>query len=191
MAKKKKTDKPVGTGSLFPQTVHDLFMSITGSRYSGMVSRMKRKKLPPLQFSLKEFRDDILGVMGGKADGAIQCRYCHGFFTLDGISVDHAKPLSRGGDAGLSNLDYPCRACNQIKGSMDVGEFTRLLSFLETIPLARTDVIKRLQQSVALAAGARSNMGAISELKKNGQWQAVQASRRAKKKAKMGGSTKF
>jgi hypothetical protein len=154
-----------------------------------------RKKLKndkaELPFTLNEFRADILGVMGGKEDGAIECRYCKTHFLLEGIAVDHYKPLSKGGSPGLDNIDYPCRPCNNRKGSMDPQDFIKLLAFLETIPMSRIDVLKRLEQSVSLAAGARSNMATIGKLKESGEWQKVQAAQRAKKKAKESGLGAF
>jgi hypothetical protein len=121
-----------------------------------MVTRMAKKKFPPLPFTKEEFRAHVLAALGGYDDGAVQCRYCRGFFTLTDLAVDHAKPLSRGGSAGLDNLEYPCKSCNDRKGSMSPDEFLALLEFLDTrIPLARIDVLKRLGQSVKLAAGAR------------------------------------
>lgn len=179
--------KPVGNGSLFPKNAHDEFMSVTRARYSSMVDRMKRKKLPPLPFTLEEFRADILSVMGGKEDGSLECRYCKGRFSIDGIAVDHYKPLSKNGSLGLENIDYPCRPCNNRKGSTHPADFVKLLAFLETIPLSRIDILKRLEQSVSLAAGARSNMATIGKLKESGEWQKVQAAQRAKKKAKESG----
>ena len=150
-----------------------------------MADRLKRKKLPPIAFTLDEFRADILSVMGGKEDGAVVCRYCHAAFALDGIAVDHAKPLSRGGSAGLENIDYPCRADNYRKGAMTMQEYGSLLAFLDTQhPLMRQDVLSRLEKAVQLASGAFANQGVIGELKKTGQWQAVQAARREKKKRK-------
>lgn len=186
--------KPIGTGVLFADRAHTAFMEFTLRQYGNMKNRMRKKlknKDAELPFSLKDFRADILSVMDGKEDGSAICRYCHGFFTIEGIAVDHAKPLSRGGSPGLENLDYPCRPCNNRKGELTIEEFTKLLAFLETIPLARISVLKRLEQSVSLAAGARSNAATIGELKKTGQWQAVQAARRAKKKAKESGLGKF
>jgi 5-methylcytosine-specific restriction endonuclease McrA len=186
--------KPVGTGSLFADRAHTAFLEFTSRQYGNMKNRMRKKlknKDAELPFSLKDFRADILSVMDGKEDGAILCRYCNTHFTIEGIAVDHAKPLSRGGSPGLENLDYPCRPCNNRKGEMDPVEFKKLLAFLETIPLARIGVLKRLEQSVALAAGARSNAATIGELKKTGQWQAVQAARREKKKAKESGLGAF
>ncbi len=143
-------------GSLFPKMARTSFVDLTRSRYDGMSRRMKKKKLPPLPFTVEEFRSDAVGVMGGKEDGAIECRYCHRFFTLAETAVDHAIPLSRGGSAGLDNLDYPCKQCNDRKGSLTVGEYEGLLAYLETVhPLARQDVLSRLEKAVKLAAGDR------------------------------------
>ena len=184
--------KPVGTGSLFPKSAHDEFMGVTRTRYSSMADRMKRKRLPPLPFTLDEFREDILSVMGGKEDGAVVCRYCKMAFALDGIAVDHAKPLSRGGSAGLENIDYPCRADNYRKGSMTMQEYGFLLAFLETQhPLMRQDVLSRLEKAVQLASGAFANQGVINDLKKTGVWSQAQAARRAKKKEKESGLGQF
>lgn len=186
--------KPVGTGSLFQDRSHTAFLEFTSRQYGNMKNRMRKKlknKDAELPFSLKDFRADILSVMDGKEDGAILCRYCNTHFTIEGIAVDHAKPLSRGGSPDLSNLDYPCRPCNSRKGEMDPIEFSKLLAFLETIPLARISVLKRLEQSVSLAAGARSNMAVIGKLKESGEWQKVQAAQRAKKKAKESGLGAF
>jgi hypothetical protein len=147
---------PAGVGILFANKAKSGFLALTGSRYDSMVTRMAKKKLPPLPFTKAEFRAHVLAALGGFDDGAIQCRYCRGFFTLTDLAGDHAKPLSRGGSAGLDNLEYPCKACNDRKGSMTPDEFLALLEFLDTrIPLARIDVLKRLGQSVKLAAGAR------------------------------------
>lgn len=146
---------PAGVGILFANKAKSGFLSLTGSRYDSMVARIAKKKLPPLPFTKAEFRAHVLAALGGHDDGAVNCRYCRGWFTLEDLAVDHSKPLSRGGSAGLDNLEYPCKACNDRKGSMSPDEYLALLNFLETVPLARIDVLKRLEQSVKLAAGAR------------------------------------
>jgi hypothetical protein len=184
--------KPVGVGVLFPKSAHDEFMTVTVTRYSGMVERLKKKKLPPLPFTLDEFRADILSVMGGKEDGALVCRYCHIPCALDGIAVDHAKPLSRGGSSGLENIDYPCRADNYRKGAMTMQEYGSLLAFLETQhPLMRQDVLSRLEKAVQLASGAFANQGIINDLRKSGVWGQTQKARRERKKAKESGLGAF
>ena len=149
--------RPAGVGALFANKAKSGFLSLTGSRYDSMAARMEKKKLPPLPFTKAEFRAHVLAALGGHDDGAVRCRYCNAWFILEELAVDHAIPLSRGGSPGLDNLEYPCKSCNDRKGSMSPDEYLALLAFLETIPLARIDVLKRLEQSVKLAAGARRN----------------------------------
>ena len=92
-----------------------------------------------------------------------------------------------GGSSGLDNLGYPCAECNSIKGSLLPFEFLALLEFLEReIPLARKDILSRLQKAISLAAGAHFNSAVIGELKKTGQWQEAMAARNRFKKQKRG-----
>jgi hypothetical protein len=146
-------------GALFKAETRVDFLTVTASRYGSMRDRLKRKKLPPPPFTLEQFRADVLGVMGGKKDGAVQCRYCLGWFTIGQLAVDHATPLSRGGSLALENLDYPCQPCNDRKGSLTLDEYKALLAFLGTLhPTARQDVLKRLEGHNKLAAGLRRSI---------------------------------
>jgi hypothetical protein len=149
---------PPGAGILFANKAKSGFLSLTGSRYDSMVTRMVNKKLPPLPFTKQEFRVHVLAALGGHEDGAIQCKYCRKVCTLSEVSADHETPLSRDGSSGLDNLGYPCQNCNQAKGSLTPEEFKNLLYFLEKyIPLGRRDVLGRLAKANKLAAGARRN----------------------------------
>jgi hypothetical protein len=122
-----------------------------------MLARVKRKGFAGLPFDKEDFRAHVLCAMGGHYDGFFRCRYCLGYFTLEQTAVDHANPLSRGGGVELDNLEYPCRADNNRKGSMTPEEYFLLLEFLDSkIPLAKTDVLKRLEISVQLAAADRA-----------------------------------
>ena len=156
----------IKAGALFQQDAHTTFMTITGSRYRNMVLRCQKKKLPRPSFTLEEFRRDLLdNVMGGKEYAPIQCRYCHRWFTLAEVDVDHGTALSRGGSTGLDNIDYPCAADNDRKGSLSVAEYTALLAYLETVhPQARQDVLVRLEKSNKLAASANRARGLMAEL---------------------------
>lgn len=175
----------IGTGKLFDNEAHHVFMTLTGSRYDAMDNRMERKSLPPLPFSKAQFRTRILEALGGNEDGFCRCRYCLAHFGLKDITADHAIPLSRGGSTGLDNLEFPCQSCNQMKGSLTPTEFLCLLRFLEEqIPMGRQDVLSRLQMAVKLAAGAAATRGTIGALKKSGAWSVAQAAIRANKKAK-------
>ena len=158
----------VRAGALFPKAAHETFMELTRRQYGHMVERMKKLKLPPPPFNLDAYRRDILGVMGNREDGPIECRYCKRIFTLAEIAVDHAKPLSRGGGSGLDNLDYPCAADNDGKGGLEVHEYIDLLRYLDTVhPLARKDILSRLKKANALAASARRAQALAAELGKN------------------------
>lgn len=185
-------EKGKGSGSLFQEDAHGIFMRLTGSRYENMDNRMERKKLPPLPFSKANFRSHILSALRGQEDGFVRCRYCLGFFALKEITADHAIPLSRGGSTALDNIEYPCQPCNQQKGSLTPTEFLDLLKFLEEkLPMGRKDVLSRLQMSVTLAAGAAATRGVIGKLKASGQWKSAQSEMRANKKAKESGLGPF
>jgi 5-methylcytosine-specific restriction endonuclease McrA len=152
MAKKK-----VGTGILFQDTVKTLFLRVTGQTYDNMLARVTRKGFPSLPFDKDTFRHHVLRAMGGLPDGFFRCRYCSGYFTLEQVAVDHALPLSRGGGVDLDNLEFPCKPCNNRKGSMTPEEYLLLLEFLDhEIPLAKRDVLQRLEISVQLAAADRA-----------------------------------
>ena len=62
--------RPAGVGALFANKAKSGFLSLTGSRYDSMQTRMEKKKLPPLPFTKEEFRAHILAALGGHDDGA-------------------------------------------------------------------------------------------------------------------------
>ena len=101
---------PIATGSLFEDRAHKAYMEFTLRQYGHMKTRW-RKKLKndkiDLPFSLTQFREQVLRMMGGKEDGVIQCRYCKVHLTIEGIAVDHATPLSRNGSPGPSRVVIP------------------------------------------------------------------------------------
>jgi hypothetical protein len=160
-----------------------------------MMERLVKKKLivkekPP--FTCDQYREQLLAAMNGKEDGFVQCRYCRGFAGIKDISSDHAKPLDRGGSFGLDNLEFICKRCNAVKGKLNPEELVLLMEFLEkTIPLARMDILNRLEMSVQLVTGARSQAPIIKVLKERGDWKKVQDQRKADKRAKEAGLGAF
>lgn len=143
-------------GVLFKAEARVDFLTITGRKYDDMKNRPAIKKGGGLPFTKEQFRADVLGVLGGKKDGAVACRYCKGIFAVSELAADHFVPLSRGGEFGLGNVDYPCINCNRAKGSMLPDEFLKLIDFLEReLPLARRDVLGRLSKAISLAVSAR------------------------------------
>jgi 5-methylcytosine-specific restriction endonuclease McrA len=157
----------IKAGALFPKIAHSSFIELTGNRYRSLLERLKRKGLPAPSFTLEDLRADLLRVMGGDEDGPLICRYCHRAFTLQEIALDHATPLSRGGGLGLDNIDFPCQQDNARKGSLTVSEYQALLAFLDTQhPLARQNILSRLEKANALAAGARRAQALIAKAQK-------------------------
>jgi len=187
--------KPVGVGALFGDDAHKTWMSLTSSRYGAMMDRLAKKKLidrehPP--FTCDQYRQQLLAAMNGQEDGATQCRYCRGYFGIKDIGSDHAVPLHRGGSFGLDNLEFPCKRCNSIKGKLTPDELLLLMEFLETkIPLARMEVLNRLEISVQLVIGHRANAPIVNALKESGEWKKVQDERKQAKKAKEAGLGAF
>jgi 5-methylcytosine-specific restriction endonuclease McrA len=146
----------MSVGNLFSKTAKTIFLRVSVAQYNNMLARVKRKGYPGLPFGIDGFRMHLLCAMGGNYDGILRCSYCNGFFGVDQIAVDHAIPLSRGGGVDLGNLDFPCMADNDRKGSMTPEEYLRLLEFIDrSIPLAKEDVMHRLRIATKLAAGDR------------------------------------
>jgi 5-methylcytosine-specific restriction endonuclease McrA len=154
---KKRARYKTGSGILFQDAVKSVFLRVTGQTYDNMLVRIRKKGFPGLPFDKDAFRDHVLSAMGGNYDGYFRCQYCNGFFTLEQVAVDHAHSLGRAGGVELSNLDYPCKPCNARKGTMLPAEYHRLLKFLDDeLPLAKTDILQRLEISVQLAAADRA-----------------------------------
>lgn len=184
-----------GTGALFQEDAKQAFVRISGSRFDSMMERLTKKKLIPAKvfpFEKNEFRVALLTALGGHYDGCVECPYCGAYVALAEIAADHAVPIDRGGSIGLDNIEFIDHPCNNRKGKMLPAEYRALLKFLEeTLPLARIDVLKRLEMSVKLAASIRSNAGVVNMLKDSGDWQRAQATRRQIKRAKDAGLKPF
>jgi len=51
------------------------------------------------------------------------CPYCPAEITETSFSLDHIKPVSKGGTNHLNNLIGCCRSCNSRKGNLSLNEF--------------------------------------------------------------------
>lgn len=177
--------KPIGNGTLFISDVKRLqkdFTDTTRSRYDLLCKRMKKKGYDAMPFTVEQYRKHCLAALGGRFDAAIRCRYCRRILALADTVGDHAIPLSRGGSPDLSNIELTCAEDNDRKGGMRPEEYEALLEFVDReMPLARTDIMARLQKATKLAAGLRHNMARIAELKRNGAW--AKAGKRKSKSA--------
>lgn len=144
---------------------HKLFMSRTNSVVRSMQLRFSEKRdknnrvIRPgrlVPFTVEQFRAHLLKFLGGVEDGVAQCRYCNSWLNIATVACDHAIPVSRGGSLDLTNIEFPCKPCNNRKGKLMPDEFMALLTGLEKWPAtARNDVLHRLEIAVQLAAGVR------------------------------------
>lgn len=175
--------KPIGNGTLFISEAVKRFNTVTKDRYRLITARMLKKGYPEMPFTFAEYQAHFLKALQGVYDGAITCRYCRQILDFADSVGDHAVPLSRGGSAELSNIEFICAPCNDQKGSCLPTEWELCLQFFEReVPLARTDLLGRLQKATKLAASMRFNMARITELKNQGAWQ--KAGKRKPKLAK-------
>lgn len=107
-------------------------------RHQAERARLSRQALP---YSLAELRAKVDVEMA-----AGSCGYCLGPLTAANLSLDHGRPLARGGGWGLDNLRPCCRVCNEYKGSLLQWEYLELLTALEHFePAGRADVLRRLR----------------------------------------------
>ena len=58
----------------------------------------------------------------------IYCPYCEILIPVKDLSIDHIKPLSRGGSNSKLNLHLTCMSCNKMKGAFTHQEFLTLLN---------------------------------------------------------------
>ncbi len=49
-----------------------------------------------------------------------QCVYCG---SSEELTIDHVRPLCKGGQTNSQNCVTACRSCNQAKGSLPVEQF--------------------------------------------------------------------
>jgi 5-methylcytosine-specific restriction endonuclease McrA len=84
-----------------------------------------------------------------------ECPYCLQPLTIENFSVDHARPISRGGGWEASNLCVCCRRCNEGKGQLTGREWMQLRDVLRSwnAEEAERDVLRRLR------AGGRIQRG--------------------------------
>ena len=52
-----------------------------------------------------------------------KCVYCG---SSEELTIDHVRPLCRGGETNSHNCVTACRTCNQAKGSLPVEQFLLL-----------------------------------------------------------------
>ncbi|MBL8797365.1 MAG: HNH endonuclease [Planctomycetia bacterium] len=122
-------------------------MSFDKRTYAAFIKRthciyhhQKKRAKDALDYQLPEFRQLVQQTLGAP------CPYCDVALTVFNFSVDHVRPLSRGGSHAIGNLALCCERCNQIKGMMTDGEFCELIDMIRCWePQVRTNLLARLR----------------------------------------------
>lgn len=84
--------------------------------------------------------DDVEAALVAEATlfplkNGLSCGYCSAavdFTKSRRLNLDHATPISRGGDASIANLIVSCGPCNRAKGEATFEEFQQLRALVRT-----------------------------------------------------------
>lgn len=90
-------------------------------------------------------------------DANFTCYYCGWIGNEFTMSVDHKRPVCRGGTDKNKNLVCCCRDCNNQKGDMTEGEYRVWLS--KTKKIETTELLNRLKPKTIerIITGKRGN----------------------------------
>jgi HNH endonuclease len=136
----------------FPEAMSDQFKKRTYTIY-----RHQKARAGTLPFTLEEFRAALRSFLARHP----LCRYCNALVSIRNVSLDHRRPVSRGGNYGLDNIDFICAGDNKAKGDFTGEEYTDLLKHLERMeakfanPGIKKRVVDALRISQSFRHGAR------------------------------------
>lgn len=99
------------------------------ARTRQMLDTLKRRAGGQAVPTLAELRYSLRRTMETRP----LCPYCNKTLTLADVSLDHIVPVARGGNVGLHNTHFICKADNKAKGEMTHGEYKDLLAALDVI----------------------------------------------------------
>lgn len=103
--------------------IEQVLFKRSGKIYDGMKERAAElyMKVP---FTKEEFRLWLALAFGN--DGEARCEYSGEMILVENFSVDHRRPISRGGCFTLGNLALCSEKQNLRKGNMTKEEYTEL-----------------------------------------------------------------
>jgi len=90
-----------------------------------------------------------LGKQKVHAKSGGKCCYCGTAPGPNKLTIDHIKPIAKGGKDGYYNLRSACYDCNRCKGNMDVEEFRKAIelrldpNFIPTLTHRQLRSLKR------------------------------------------------
>jgi 5-methylcytosine-specific restriction endonuclease McrA len=128
---------------MFIDVQDSAFLKKVGNIYSSHRQRARKYKVE-LPYGIDDLRAWVTEKLAGRTSPL--CDYCHCYLSLATFTVDHRRPLVRGGLHSLTNLAVCCMACNLAKGPLNDLEWGCLLTYLDSIhPFAKKSVLARLK----------------------------------------------
>lgn len=67
----------------------------------------------------KQRRETVYKMKRKRCYGVVPCFVCGAHVTEEQATLEHVKPLSKGGTDAMSNLDISHAWCNQARGNCD------------------------------------------------------------------------
>lgn len=87
----------------------------------------RRERCGSRQVDKQHLNKEFDGLIQSKLEGqGGKCVYC-GRDIRDNFSIDHIKPLSRGGSNEIDNMDLVCMTCNTRKSTREKEYFLKLI----------------------------------------------------------------
>lgn len=115
----------------------------SGKIYNGMKARAA-KQYSKMPFTLAEFRDWLVMKFG--PNGEARCEYSGEMILVENFSVDHRRPLSRGGCFTVGNLALCSEKQNLRKGNMTKEEYDQFCSHVSRYaPEVQTAIWRKLE----------------------------------------------
>lgn len=111
-----------------------VFLRRSLSIYNGMKARAVKQSIAYLPFSLAEFRYWLLTKFVGDLTGPARCEYSGEMILAENFSVDHKKPISRGGGFLMDNLALCSEKQNLRKGNMTKTEYEQFRRYVDCFP---------------------------------------------------------
>lgn len=125
------------------------------------VIRIKQRAIRALHGVTNKQRKVVISVCGNA------CLICH---STSGITIDHVRPVSKGGTGDYSNLQVLCNSCNLSKMSNDRdyrtdGMISQLVSLKRVQRTKRNILSKPPNRVYSLTLNAGSNHDGVERIK--------------------------
>lgn len=108
------------------------------TRINNAVRGLNSRKNNVLIWTFKDVSLLVIKTLG------YPCLYCEKQLHWKRWSLDHKKPVERGGTNAKINIQIICTQCNRRKGTLSHKHFMKLVLFLKQYPRMFKDIMQRL-----------------------------------------------